>query len=97
MVIFNEILAIDSTYRDTSTLLQETRRKHKLLAALYAKADSLYRKKRWPEAVAAFEAVLRDDPYYRDAAKKLKKARREQLMTDFMGRSWDKHAIRFFD
>lgn len=87
MVIFNEILAIDSTYRDTLTLLQETRRKHKLLAALYTKADSLYRQKRWSEAITTFEAVLRDDPYYRDVAKKLKKARREQLMTDFMGQS----------
>ena len=87
MVVFNEILAIDSTYRNTSTLLRETRRKHKLLAALYTKADSLYRQKRWLEAVTAFEAVLRDDPHYRDAAKKLKKARREQLMTDFMGQS----------
>lgn len=87
MVIFNEILAIDSTYRNTSTLLQETRRKHKLLASLYSKAESLYQQRRWSEAIIAFEAVLRDDPYYRDAAKKLKKARREQLMTDFMRQS----------
>ena len=87
MVVFNEILAIDSTYQDTPTLLQEARRKHKRLAALYTKADSLYRQKRWSEAVAGFEAILKDDPRYRDAARKLKKARREQLMTDFMGQS----------
>ena len=84
MVVFNEILALDSGYRDTLTLLQESRRKHKRLATLYAKADSLYAQKKWAEAAAGFEVVLRDDPGYRDAAKKFKKARREQLMSDFM-------------
>lgn len=84
MVVFNEILAIDSTYQNALTLLQECRRKHKRLAALYARADALYRQQKWPEAAAGFEAVLKDDPHYKDAAKKLKRARREQLMTDFM-------------
>lgn len=84
IVIFNEILAIDSTYRNTSTLLRETRRKHKLLASLYTKADSLYQQKEWSEAITTFEAVLRYDPYYRDVAQKLRNARREQLITDFM-------------
>ena len=84
MVVFTEILAIDSAYRDARALLQETRRKHKRVAALYSKADAFFRQKKWAEASLAFEDVLKADSNYRDALKKLKKARREQLMSDFM-------------
>jgi len=84
MVVFNEILALNSNYRDTLTWLQEARRRHKRLSGLYSEADLLFKKKEWARAATAFEAVLKDDPNYRDAAKKFKKARREQLMSDFM-------------
>jgi DnaJ-class molecular chaperone len=84
MVVFNEILAIDSSYREARTFLQESRRRHKRLTTLYSKADLLYRQKKWADAVVSFDAVLKDDPNFRDAAKKYKKARREELMIDFM-------------
>ena len=84
MIVFNEIVAIDSGYRDTLTWLQEARRKHKRLAAQYTQANSFFRQRRWVEAMESFELVLREDPNYRDATKKFKKARREQLMADFM-------------
>lgn len=87
MIIFNEILAIDLTYRDTHTWLREARRKHKRLAAMYAEADRFYQHRQWSEAIDHFNAVLRQDPNYRDAAKKLKNARREQLMEEFISQS----------
>ncbi len=84
LIVFNEILAIDSSYRDVVICLQEARRKHKHLATQYAAADSFYRQRKWTEAMQRFELVLREDPKYRDAAKKYRKARREQLMVNFM-------------
>ena len=87
MVVFNEILAIDSSYQDVQTFLQESRRRHKRLASLYAKADVLYRQQEWADAAANFDAILKDDPNFRDAAKKCKRARREQLMSDFLSQS----------
>ena len=84
MIVFNEILAIDSSYRDVVICLQEARRKHKHLAAHYAEGDAMFRQQNWLEAMKRFELVLREDPSYRDAAKKFKQARRQQLMVDFM-------------
>jgi len=84
MVIFNEILAINSIYRETRTLLQEARRKHKQLSTLYAEADALFLQKKLAEAVTNFELVLRDSPNFRDTAEKLKRARREQLTANFV-------------
>jgi curved DNA-binding protein CbpA len=85
MIVFNEILASDSTYRDVLTCLQETRRRHKRLAAQYAEANSFFQQRKWTEAMQSFEFVLQEDPDYRDTAKKYKRARREQLMVEFMG------------
>ncbi len=84
MIVFNEILAIDSTYRNAFDYMQEARRKHKRLAIQYTKADTLYQQQRWSEVVKIFEVILGEDPSYRDVAQKYKKARREQLKTDFM-------------
>ena len=84
MIVFNEVLAIDSSYRDALVCLQEARRKHKHLAAQYAEANALLRHKKWTEAIQVLELILLEDPHYRDAAKKFKQARRQQLMVDFM-------------
>jgi len=84
LTVFNEILGIDPTYRDTITWFREARRKHKELIALYTKADEMFRQKKWAEALAGFEAVIKQDPHFRDASKKLKKARRELLMETFL-------------
>jgi curved DNA-binding protein CbpA len=84
LVVFNEIVAIDPSYRDTLSGLRQARRMHKLLAGQYAKAESMLQQQRWSEAMAAFETVLKEDPNYRDASKKFKKARRERLMQDFI-------------
>lgn len=84
MIAFNEILTIDSAYRDALTCVQEARRKHKYLAAQYAEADALFRQQKWTESMKCFEVVLSEAPNYRDASKKYKRARREQLMTEFM-------------
>ncbi len=84
MTVYNEILAIDSNYRDTLTCLQEARRKHKRLAAQYTEANSFFKREKWTEAIESFERILKEDPKYRDAAQKIKKARREQLKADFM-------------
>lgn len=85
MIVFNEILASDSAYRDAQTCLQETRRRHKRLAARYAEANSFFQQRKWAEAMQGFEFVLQEDPDYRDTARKYKRARREQLMVEFMG------------
>jgi curved DNA-binding protein CbpA len=84
MIIFNEILAIDSGYRDALTYMQESRRKHKRLAGLYSQANAFYRRNKWADAVPVFQAILKSDPGFRDAARKYKKARREQLMSDYL-------------
>jgi curved DNA-binding protein CbpA len=84
MMVFNEVIATDPTYKDTWSYLRDARRKYKLLAALYETANSQFAAQNWGEAMAAFEEVLREDPAYRDAARKFKRARRERLMEDFM-------------
>ncbi len=84
LVVFNEIAAIDSSYRDTLTRLRETRRMQRRLTALYVEADNYFQQKNWSEAMSGFEVILREDAAYRDAAKKYKKARRERLTADFM-------------
>ncbi len=87
LTVFNEIMAIDSSYRDTPARLREVRRKHRLLALLYTQADIYFRQQKWAEAMAGFGDVLKEDPHYKDAAKKFKKARRERLMADFVNQS----------
>lgn len=84
MIVFNEVLAIDSAYQDTLVCLQEARRKHKHLAARYSQANTLFQQKKWSEAMQVLELILLEDPGYRDAAKKFKQARRQQLMVDFI-------------
>lgn len=86
MVVFNEILAVEPTYKDTRARLREARRKHKRLAGLYAEADVSFQQQNWAEAMAGFSNILREDPDYKDAVKKYKKAKREQLMTEFMNK-----------
>jgi curved DNA-binding protein CbpA len=84
LMVFNEIIAIDPSYRDTLGGLRQARRMHRHLAGQYAKANAMLQQKRWAEAMAAFEEVLKEDPNYRDASKQFKKARRERLMQDFI-------------
>lgn len=84
LTVFNEIMAIDSAYRDTHARLREARRKSKRLAVLYGQANSFYRQQKWAQALEGFGEVLKDDPTYKDAAKKYKKARRERLMENFV-------------
>ena len=86
MVVFNEILAIEPTYKDARTWLREARRKHKRLASIYTEAEISFQQQNWSEAMAGFNNVLREDSDYRDAVRKYKKAKREQLMTEFMNK-----------
>ena len=84
LAVFNEIIALDPSYRDTPTCLREARRNFKHLNTLYHTADVLFKDKRWAEATLGFEEILRENPGYRDAAQKFKRARRERLLKDFM-------------
>lgn len=84
LAVFNEIIVLDPSYRDTPSCLREARRKFKHLSTLYNTADGLFRDQRWAEATVSFGEVLRENPCYRDAAQKFKRARRERLLKDFM-------------
>ena len=44
----------------------------------------MFRDKKWAEATVSFGEVLQENPRYRDAAQKFKRARRERLLKDFM-------------
>lgn len=87
LVVFTEILAIEAKYKDTLTLLQETRRKHKQLLALYTEADQLLQQGQWSAALERLERVVHHSPHFRDTSKKVKKARRELLMQEFLERA----------
>jgi curved DNA-binding protein CbpA len=84
LAVFNEIIVLDPTYRDTPNCLREARRKFRHLVSLYNTANGLFRDKKWAEATVSYGEVLQENPRYRDAAQKFKRARRERLLKDFM-------------
>ena len=84
LAVFNEIIVLDPTYRDTPTCLREARRKFRHLVSLYNTANGLFKDKRWAEATVGFGEVLQENPRYQDAAQKFKRARRKRLLKDFM-------------
>ena len=84
MTVFNEILAIDTEYKDTNSCLRLARSKYKQLVTLYAEASAHFQEHNWAESMVALEEILKENPEYRDAAEKHKRARRERLRRDFM-------------
>lgn len=83
LTVFNEVVAIDPTYRDAVSRLQDARRIHKRLAALYAEANRLFGQQAWAQAMDSFGEIVRQSPHYRDAARKYRQAQRERLTQDF--------------